>query len=95
MLNKGLDEFLAKTSQAMAMLTWETEPLALRRELLSVNWEEVEVGGESTKKVQDVMSAIIPNDSLAFDGGTQLHLLVLLIQNTVSLDLTFRERNPV
>lgn len=38
------------------------------------------------------MSAVVPDYTLAFDGGAQLHLLVLLIQNAMPLDLKFTEQ---
>lgn len=90
MLNKGLDEFLAQTSQAVAMLTGEALALALQRKLFSIQHQKVEVRRESAQKVQDIMASIIPDDALRLDGGAQLHTLIFLIQDAVLLNLKWK-----
>lgn len=39
------------------------------------------------------MSAVIPDDTFAFDRGAQLHRVILLIQYAVPLDLKFNVQN--
>lgn len=87
MLDKGLDELLAQAGQAVAVLPGEALALALRRQLLALHGQEVEVGGEGAQQVQDVVAAVVPDDALALDGGAQLHRVVLLVQDVVPLDL--------
>lgn len=89
MLNKGLDELLAETSQAVAVLAGESLALTLWGQLLSAHRQEIEVRGESTQKVQNIVSAIISDDAFTLDRGAQLHCVVLLVQHAVSLDLKF------
>lgn len=73
----------------MAVLAGEAMALTLWRKLLSVHRQEVEIRGESAKKVQNIVSAIISNDAFTLHRGAQLHNVVLLIQHLVSLDLKF------
>lgn len=71
------------------MLAGEALALTLWRQLLSIHRQEVEVRREGTKKVQNIVSAIISNDALTLDGGAQLHCLIFLVQHAVPLDLQF------
>ena len=70
--------------------------MALWRQLLSVHRKKIEVRREGTKKIQDVVSAIISNDAFTFHRGAQLHRLLLLIQHAVLLNLIGTEtRNMI
>lgn len=61
------------------MLAGEALTLTLWREHLPVHRQEVEVGRESTKKVQDVVAAIVSNDAFTLNRRAQLHCVVLLV----------------
>lgn len=89
MLNKGLDELLAETGQAVAVLAGEAEVFTLWGQLFAIHRQEIEVRGKSTQKVQDVVTTVIPDDTFALHRRTQFHRLVLLIQYIVFLHLKF------
>lgn len=71
----------------MAVLTREAVTLALWRQLLSVHRQEVEVRREGAKEVQNIVAAIISDDTFTLDRRAQLHGLVFLVQHVVPLDL--------
>lgn len=92
MLNKGLNELLAKTSQAMAVLAGEAMALTVCRQLLSTHRQEVEVWREGAKKVQNVVSAVVSDDAFTFDGRAQLHGLLFPVEHFVALNLDLTHR---
>lgn len=67
----------------------EALELTLWRQILSIHKQEVEVRRESTKKVENVVPSVVPDDALTLDGGAQLHRLIFLVQHAVSLHLKF------
>lgn len=86
-LYKGLYELLAQAGQAVAVLPWKAQPLALGRQLLTVHGQEAKVGRESTEQVQDVVAPIITDDALALDGRAELYGHLLLVKHGVPLHL--------
>lgn len=69
------------------MLAREAVALTLWGQLLSLHGQEVQVRRKSTKKVQNIVSAIISDDAFTLDRRAQLHFVVLLVQHLVFLDL--------
>lgn len=74
------------------MLAGKALEFTLWRKLLSIHEQEIEVRWEGAKEVQNIVASVISNNALTLDRGAQLHSLVFLIQNTVSLDLKITGR---
>lgn len=85
MLYKGLNKFLAQTSQAMTMLSWETQFLTIRRKFFPFHRQEIEIGREGAQKVQDVMAAVVTNYTFTFHRGANLHRGVFLVEHSMLL----------
>lgn len=87
MLYKGLNKLLPQASQAMPMLSWEIQLLALRCKFFSFHRQEIEIGREGAQKVQDVMAAIITDYTFTFHRRAKLHRGILLVEHSMSLHL--------
>lgn len=71
----------------MFVLDGEAECSDLSAQLLARQLEEVNVGREGAQQVQDVVSPVVADDTLALHTRAQLHLLVLVIDHLVRQDL--------
>ncbi len=78
---------MPQRSKLVRKLDRETQGLHGRLELIVVESEEVDVGWKGAKKVQDVVTAVVANDSLALDWRTQLKLFPAGVEHLVRQDL--------
>lgn len=69
----------------MRVLKWEPELLTLGVELLAFHRQEVEVRWKCEQQVQNVVTAIVTHDALAFHRGTQLYSGVVFVKHKVPL----------
>ncbi|KAG7269417.1 hypothetical protein CRUP_015455, partial [Coryphaenoides rupestris] len=48
--------------------------------------QEVQIGREGLQQVQDVVSAVVPQDALCLDAGAEFHSGTAVVQDFVPLD---------
>lgn len=74
----------------------ETQLLAfLGRRLATLRQQEVQIGREGLQQVQDVVSAVVPQDALCLDAGAEFHSgAAVVVQDFVPLDSQRAARLP-
>ena len=65
----------------------KSEGGGLLAQLHPLHFEEVDVRGEGPEQVEDVVTAVVPDDPLALDRGTEADLLLLVVDDRVGEDL--------
>lgn len=65
----------------MLVLYWEVHCFAFCVQFNFGQFQEVYIWWESSQKIQNVVTAIIPDDTLAFDGRAQLNLFFFIVKD--------------
>lgn len=95
LLDKGLYERRPQAGQAVSVSPRETQILAfLRHWLAALQKQEIQIRREGPQQVQDVVSAVVPQDALCLDARAELHGGPAVVQDVVALDSQRAARLP-
>lgn len=77
---------LSQTSQTVFMFHREAKSTCLLAQFHTLELQEIHVRWKGPQEVQDVMSAVVSNDSLALDTRAEFNLLICIVDDFVRKD---------